>query len=53
MLWKIQQRLSYLNKLISLKSTGSPKELADKLCIPERAWYKLKEELVNAFCHLV
>lgn len=47
MLWKIQQRLNYLNKLIILKSTGSPKELANKLCITERAWYKLKDELIN------
>jgi hypothetical protein len=47
MLWKIQQRLTYLNKLITLKSTGSPKELANKLCITERAWYKLKDELIN------
>ncbi|WP_459489886.1 hypothetical protein [Aquirufa sp. ROCK-SH2] len=47
MLWKIQQRLTYLNKLITLKSTGTPKELAIKLSITERSWYKLKAELVN------
>jgi hypothetical protein len=47
MLWKIQQRLTYLNKLITLKSTGTPKELAIKLSITERSWYKLKDELVN------
>jgi hypothetical protein len=47
MLWKIHQRLTYLDKLIRLKATGSPKELAKKLCITERSWYKFRDELVN------
>jgi hypothetical protein len=47
MLFKLRQRLSYLNQLIKQKATGSPKELARKLCITERAWYKLRDELVN------
>lgn len=47
MLIKIQQRLQYLDRLISLKCTVSPKELADRLNISERAWYKLRDELVN------
>ncbi len=47
MLWKLHQRLTYLNQLIRTKATGSPKELAKKLCITERAWYKFRDELVN------
>ena len=47
MLFKLRQRLSYLNQLIKQRATGSPKELARKLCITERAWYKLRDELVN------
>ncbi|WP_052353889.1 hypothetical protein [Flectobacillus major] len=47
MLWKICQRLNYLDKLIKQKATGTPKELAQKLGITERAWYKFRDELVN------
>lgn len=47
MLWKVHQRLVYLNQLIRQKATGSPRELAKKLGITERAWYKLRDELVN------
>ena len=47
MLFKLGQRLSYLNHLIKQKATGSPKELSRKLGITERAWYKLRDELVN------
>jgi len=47
MLFKLRQRLSYLNQLIKQRATGSPKELARKLCITERVWYKLRDELVN------
>lgn len=47
MLIKIQQRLQYLDQLITLKCTGSPKELAERLNLSERAWYKLRDELVN------
>jgi hypothetical protein len=47
MLWKICQRLTYLDRLIKMKATGTPKELAKKLGITERAWYKYRDELVN------
>jgi hypothetical protein len=47
MIYKVQQRLTYLNKLIKLKATGTPKELAQKLGLTERAWYKMRDELVN------
>lgn len=47
MLFKVHQRLTYLNHLIKQRATGSPKELAKKLCITERAWYKFRDELVN------
>ena len=47
MLYKIQQRLLFLDKLISLKSTGTPKELAKRLNMTERAWYNLRDQLVN------
>jgi hypothetical protein len=47
MLWKICQRLVFLDKLIKQKATGTPKELAKKLGITERAWYKYRDELVN------
>jgi hypothetical protein len=39
--------MTYLDQLIKQKATGSPKELAEKLGITERAWYKLRDELVN------
>lgn len=47
MLFKVHQRLTYLNHLIKQKATGSPKELSRKLGITERAWYKFRDELVN------
>ena len=47
MLWKLHQRLTHIDRLIRLKATGSPKELAKKLCITERAWYKFRDELIN------
>lgn len=47
MLFKVHQRLSYLNHLIKQRATGSPKELSRKLGITERAWYKFRDELVN------
>jgi hypothetical protein len=47
MLFKLCQRLNYLNHLIKQRATGSPKELSRKLCITERAWYKLRDELIN------
>lgn len=39
--------MNYLNHLIKQRATGSPKELSRKLCITERAWYKLRDELIN------
>ncbi len=42
-------RIEQLDQLIRLKSTGSPKQLAAKLGISERAWYQLREELVHEF----
>lgn len=47
MLWKIQQRLHYLDHLLTLEATGTPKELAKKLQMTERAWYKLRNELIH------
>ena len=47
MLFKVHQRLTYLNHFIKQKATGSPKELSRKLGITERAWYKFRDELVN------
>ncbi|MET3128351.1 hypothetical protein ABID42_003470 [Arcicella rosea] len=47
MIFKICQRLSYLDRLIKLKATGTPKELSQKLGITERAWYKYRDELIN------
>ena len=47
MILKITERLSYINHLIKLKQTGSPKEFASKLGISERCWYKLRDELIN------
>jgi len=47
MLLKICQRLTYIDKLIKQKATGTPKEFAEKLGVTERAWYKYRDELVN------
>ncbi|MFM6914080.1 MAG: hypothetical protein ACKOUQ_04155 [Aquirufa sp.] len=47
MLWKIQQRLLYLDSLLALQATGTPKELAKKLQMTERSWYKLRDELIH------
>lgn len=47
MLFKVHQRLIYLNHLIKQRATGSPKELSQKLGITERAWYKFRDKLVN------
>jgi hypothetical protein len=47
MLWKIQQRLLYLESLLALQATGTPKELAKKLQMTERSWYKLRDELIH------
>ncbi|MGA0557600.1 hypothetical protein ACO2Q8_13170 [Larkinella sp. VNQ87] len=47
MLAKLHNRYEALNYLIRKRATGSPKELAEKLGISERAWYKIRDELVN------
>jgi hypothetical protein len=47
MLHKITQRLIYVNHLIKSKSTGTPKQLAKKLGLSERGWFKFRDELVN------
>ena len=47
MLQKLCNRYESLNCLVRKRATGSPKELAQKLGISERAWYKLRDELVN------
>ncbi len=47
MILKLQQRFEYLNRLLKMRATGTPKELAFKLGITERAWYKLRDQLVN------
>ena len=41
------ERLAYLDYLVRLKQTGTPKELAAKLGLSERGWYKFREELVE------
>ncbi|MVM40916.1 hypothetical protein GO730_29860 [Spirosoma sp. HMF3257] len=47
MLQKLTNRFVYLDSLIRKRATGSPKELATRLGITERAWYNLRDELVN------
>ena len=42
-------RLQQLDQLIRMKATGTPAQLAEKLGISERAWYKIKDELVQDF----
>ena len=46
-IYKLKNRLQYLNHLISKKCTGTPTELAHKLGLSERGWYNLLDELVN------
>ncbi len=47
MIHRLTQRLCYINHLLKTYSTGPPKELAQKLGISERTWYKLRDQLVN------
>lgn len=47
MIHKLNNRFSFLDALVRKCSTGTPKELAIKLGLSERAWYKLRDELVN------
>jgi hypothetical protein len=48
-LYRYITRIRRLDSLIRRKSTGSPKELADKLDISERWLYKFLEELKEEF----
>lgn len=41
------ERLQKLNKLLKAENTGTPEELADKLCISRRQLYNHIEELKN------
>lgn len=43
------RRIEHLDQLIRFKSTGTPKELSERLGISERAWYQLRDELVHDF----
>ena len=47
MIQKLVNRFSYLDALIRKRATGCPKELAVRSGISERAWYKIRDELVN------
>ncbi|GAB3023558.1 hypothetical protein [Spirosoma pulveris] len=47
MIQKLSNRLRFLDSLIRKRATGSPKELAQRLGITERAWYKIRDELIN------
>ncbi len=47
MIHKLLNRFSYLNALVQKRATGTPSELARKLGLSERGWYKLRDELVN------
>lgn len=47
MVQKLANRFSYLDSLIRMRATGCPKKLAERLGITERAWYKIRDELVN------
>ncbi len=46
---KALDRVEYLDYLIKSKSTGTPKELAEKLGISERWLYELLNELKHDF----
>lgn len=47
MIKKLSHRLEQLDYLLRTKATGNPTELATKLGISERAWFKFRDELVN------
>ena len=44
--WKYTERLKQINFLIKNKATGSPKEMAKKLGLSERAWFKVRDMLI-------
>ena len=47
MIQKLANRFAYLDTLIRKRATGCPKELAKRLGITERAWFKIRDELVS------
>jgi hypothetical protein len=47
MLQKLLNRFDHLDALVRKGATGSPAELAEKLGLSERAWYNLRDELIN------
>jgi predicted transcriptional regulator len=47
MIDKLANRFQYLDTLIRKRATGTPKELAERLGITERAWYKIRDELIH------
>jgi hypothetical protein len=47
MIQKHLNRLEQIDYLVRNKATGNPKEMAKKLGISERAWYKLRDELIK------
>ena len=47
MIQKLANRFMYLDSLIRKRATGCPKELAKRLGISERTWFKIRDELVN------
>jgi hypothetical protein len=47
MIQKLVNRFAYLDALLKKRATGTPKELAQRLGLTERAWYKLRDELIN------
>ena len=47
MIGKLTNRFTYLDSLVRRYATGTPAQLAAKLGLSERGWYKLRDELVN------
>ncbi len=47
MIQKLANRFRHLDSLIRKRATGSPRELAQRLGITERAWHKIRDELVH------
>jgi len=46
---KIINQLEYLDRLLKMRNTGSPEELAGKLGISKSSWFELKKELETEF----
>ena len=47
MLSKLQHRIDYLNHLVRKQCTGTPRQLARRLGLSERAWFKLRDYLIH------